>query len=247
MKEKPVIYLFDMLQQLLIGVHILSSSVYHSNNCWEKLGCQRPVAAARYRCVGPGRLERVLAVAAPEPGCCSRYVLLGCETVRGAQVGAGQQLLGSVALRLVSWNTDVGGWERTEVVIKSVGCVSRVTDNGSRSSKFNLSESKIQPLGKTNVVCRRGSPLSFCQPPQAMLNPFLFVSDFAALPAVDIIWITPGSLHLRIPQGEQPPCSFFTCPHLTLRRVLLFTVDELWNKHSRCLGLGFFFFSWEKP
>lgn len=51
----------------------------------------------------------------------------------------------------------------------------------------NLSESKIQPLFKTNVVCRRDSPLSFCQPLQAMLNPFLLVSDFAVLPAVDFI------------------------------------------------------------
>lgn len=76
---------------------------------------------------------------------------------------------------------------RTEVVVKPMGCVSRVSDNGRRSSKFNLSESKIQPLCKTNVVCRRGSPLSFCQSPQAMLNPFLLVSDFAALPAVDFI------------------------------------------------------------
>lgn len=71
--------------------------------------------------------------------------------------------------------------------IKSVCCVSGVNDNGSRSSKFNPSESEIQPLCKTNVVCRRGSPSSFCQPPQAMLNPFLLVSDFSALPAVDFI------------------------------------------------------------
>jgi len=92
---------------------------------------------------------------------------------------------------------------------KSMGCVSRVSDNGNRASKFNHSESKIQPLCKINVVCWRGSPLSFCQPPQAMLNPFLLASGFAALPTVHFILMTPGSLHLRIPEHQQPPCYFF--------------------------------------
>lgn len=51
MKEKPVICLFDMLQHILVGilVHILSNDVYHSNNCWGTLACQRPLAAGQYR------------------------------------------------------------------------------------------------------------------------------------------------------------------------------------------------------
>lgn len=56
MKEKPVIYLFDMLQHLFVGVHTLSNSVYQSNNCWGKFAFQKPVAAGQYRCGGPGRL-----------------------------------------------------------------------------------------------------------------------------------------------------------------------------------------------
>lgn len=56
MKEKPVIYLSGMLQHGLVGMHIPSSCVYHCNNCWGKLACQRPVAAVQYRCVGPGRV-----------------------------------------------------------------------------------------------------------------------------------------------------------------------------------------------
>lgn len=138
------------------------------------------------------------------------------QQARAARV-RGEQRLGlagssgeSVAVTPVSWKTNTGGQERTEVAVKSMGCVSRVSDNGNGISEFNHSESEIQPLYQVNVACWRGSPLSSCQPPQAMLNPFLLASDFAALPAVHFILITPGSPHLRIPKQQQPPCYFFT-------------------------------------
>lgn len=58
-----------------------------------------------------------------------------------------------MVVTLVSWKTNAGGRERTEVAVKSMGYVSRVSDNGNRASEFNYSESKIQPLCKINVVC----------------------------------------------------------------------------------------------
>lgn len=62
----------------------------------------------------------------------------------------------------------------------------------------SASESEIQPLCKMNVVCWRSSPLSFCQLPQAMLNLFLLVSNFAVLPAVHFVLVKSESLYLRI-------------------------------------------------
>lgn len=138
-------------------------------------------------------------------------MLLRCKAVqREHRLGLASSSEELVAVALVSWKTNTEGQGRTEVAVKSMGCVSRVCDNGNRASEFSCSESKIQPLYKINVVCWWGAPLSFCQPPQAMLNPFLLASDFAAMPAVHFILITPGFLHLWIPEQQQAPCYFLT-------------------------------------
>lgn len=133
--------------------------------------------------------------------------------------------------------------KREKVVVKSMDCVSKVSDNGKRASDFNHSETEIHPWCKINVVCWRGFPLSFCQPPQAVLNPFLLASDFAVLPALHFILITPGFLHLRISKQQQPPCYYISSlPTLSnaLGRHQLFTVNAFWKKESRwflCLGV----------
>lgn len=100
-------------------------------------------------------------------------MLLRCRAVsweQGLGLHRGSEEL--VTAASLSWKTNTEGAARTKVEAKSMGPVSRVSDNGNRTSEFGCSESKIQLLCKINVVCWRVSPLSFCQPPQAMLNPF---------------------------------------------------------------------------